>query len=214
MAKERRSWEFAAIPITVVLLGFLGLLMWGFTQGTAAWVAIGVVALVAGVGVSLVVAARPNRSIPDEPTLPAGAAPHSDDGVRRLLLIADDDCAPRDLGAAFGARTGMTEAFVVAPTLGSRTARWTSDEHAYQAAEQHLEATLASLRDLGVPAAGHVGSHDPLQAADDGLREFPADEIVFAVHRADERNWLEAGVVEAAKGRYPIPVRDLVLERT
>ena len=46
-------------------------------------------------------------------------------------------------------------------------------------------AVLGALRELRVRASGRVGSHDPLQAADDGLREFRADEIVFAV-RAKE----------------------------
>ena len=195
--------------ITIGLLGILGILMWAFTAGLAVWVAVGVVALAAVVVAALVLMARPRRSTPDAPSLPAGAAGHVDDGVHRVLLIADDDCSPGDLGHEIAERNDAApsvEVFVVAPALGSRTARWTGDDHAYDEAARHLQATLETLDVLGVHARGHVGSHDPLQAAEDGLREFPADEIVIAVHPEGETNWLEQGVVEEARSRYPIPV--------
>lgn len=216
MPERKRSWEFSAIPITIVLLGALGILMWAFTAGLWAWVAVGVVALVALVAVALFLMSRPRHpSVPEHPSLPEGAAPHLEDGLHRVLVIADEDCAPVDLGAAIAEyETTRTEAFVIAPALGTRTARWTSDDHAYEEAGKHLEATLSALTELNVRARGHVGSHDPLQAADDGLREFPADEIVFAVHPAGAANWLEDGVVESAKARYSIPVRDLVVSRS
>ena len=211
---ERRSWEFSAIPLTIVLLGILGLLMWAFTAGTWVWVAIGVVALVASVIVALVLIARPRRAAPDRPALPDGAATHIDDGMRRILLIADDDCAPDDLGGAIADMSPRgVEAFVVAPALGSRTARWTGDERAYEDAAKHLEATLAALAALNVDARGHVGSHDPLQAIDDGLREYPADEILIAVHGRDQSNWLEKGIVDDARVRYPLPVRAVTVPR-
>ena len=79
---------------------------------------------------------------------------------------------------------------------------------------RHLEATLQALAALHIEASGHVGSHDPLQAADEGLREFDPDEIVFAVHPEDDANWLERGVVEAARARYPLPVTALTVTRS
>ena len=131
-------------------------------------------------------------------------------------MIADDACAPDELGLAIaGLRlTGPAAVFVMAPAIGSRTARWTGDEHAYQEAAAHLEATLDALRELDLEADGRIGSHDPLQAADDGLREFAADEIVFAVHRGGEENWLERGVVDAARARYPVPVSEIAVARS
>ena len=47
-----------------------------------------------------------------------------------------------------------------------------------------------------------MGAADPLQTADDGLRQFPADEIVFAVTTDDEDRDLLARAAE----RYAVPV--------
>jgi hypothetical protein len=104
--------------------------------------------------------------------------------VFRILLIADDRCVSTGfreqlLRLSSGRRA---EAFIVVSALGSRLARWTGDAGAYQEAEDHLNATIQALGREGIRARGRIGSHDPLQAADDGLREFPADEIVFATH--------------------------------
>ena len=209
-AGSRRSWEFGAIPIVLVAFGILALIMWAADAGMWAWLLVGFVALAALVILAVVYMRRPHH-----PAAAAALAPvpaHVDDGVHRVLVIADDDCPPADLGAALGSGAGgKTAVFVVAPALGSRAARWTGDDHAYQNAQGHLDATLAALSSLGVDARGHIGPHDPLQAADDGLREFPADEIVFAVHPETDANWLEQGVVDGARQRYSVPVRELVL---
>jgi hypothetical protein len=208
MSDNRRSWEFAAIPIVAVMLGALAIILWAADAGVWAWLTVGIVALGALVVWMVVYMRRPHHPA----RAPAPLPTRVDDDVHRVLVIADDDCPPADLGTALaGTGTDRTRVFVVAPALGSRTARWTGDDHAYQDAQRHLDATLAALSSLGVDARGHIGPHDPLQAADDGLREFPADEIVFAVHPSTDANWLEHGVVDDARARYPVPVRELVL---
>jgi hypothetical protein len=207
--ESRRSWEFSAIPIVLVVFAILAVIMWAADAGMWPWLVVGFVAVAALVILTALYTRRPHH--PGRAT-PAPTPAHVEDGVHRILVVADDDCPPADLGAALsGGTTGKTTVFVVAPALGSRTARWTGDDHAYQDAQHHLDATLAALSSLGVEARGHIGSHDPLQAADDGLREFPADEIVFAVHPATDANWLEQGVVDGARQRYSLPVRELVV---
>jgi hypothetical protein len=124
-----------------------------------------------------------------------------------VLLIAGDAATSAELAPALSG--GSTSVFVVAPVLGSRTSQLTGDEGDYTAAADHLETTLAALKELNVEASGRVGARDPLQAADDGLREFSAGEILFVVRAAGDTTWLEDGVVEQAKARYPIPVREL-----
>ena len=97
----------------------------------------------------------------------------------------------------------------MAPAVSSRVARWTGDEEPYADAQNHLDATVRALADLGLNARGHVGSHDPLQATDEGLREFPADEIVFVLHGGNGSEWLELGVVDVGRRRYSVPVSEL-----
>ncbi len=104
------------------------------------------------------------------------------------------------------------EVLVVAPALGSRLSHWTGDDHARNEAEGNLERTVAALGEAGVVARGEVGSDDPIQAADDALREFPADEIVFATHPEQEANWKERGVVEIARSRYDLPVTHVAVD--
>jgi len=215
MEDGKRSWEFAAIPLTLVLLGILFVVLWAASAGSGAFLVLGVMALVVLLVGTLIYMARAHHpAAPASPTLPQGAAAKVGDGVHRILVIADEACAASDLGPAIARHGGQQErrAFVIAPPLGSRTARWTGDEHAYVEAGEHLQATLEALSNLGVEADGHIGSHDPLQAVEDGLREFPADEIVFALP-AGGGNWLEDGVVESARARYPLPVTELAVCR-
>jgi hypothetical protein len=216
VTNHERSWEFAAIPLTLLILGILGILFWAFTKGLSVWLALGVVVLAALTVITVRYMARTHApGAPTTPSLPDGAAPHIDDGVHRVLVIADDACSSGDLETiAGGEGVYRTDALVVAPALGSRTARWTGDERSYEEAAKHLEETLAAMGELDVEAAGRVGSHDPLQAADDALREFPADEIVFVVHASTDANWLEDGVVESARARYPLPVTELVVRHS
>jgi hypothetical protein len=68
-------------------------------------------------------------------------------------------------------------------------------------AQEHLGTTLDAL--------DRIGSHDPIQAADDGLREFPADLTVFATGPADQANRLERDLVEVAGSRYDISVAQI-----
>ena len=203
----KRSWEFVAIPVVLVMFGILAIIMWAADAGMWPWIAVGLVALAALVGVTVSYMRRPHH-----PAGPPPVAAHVDDGVHRLLVIADAACGPADLGSALG--SGRVAVHVIAPALGSRTERWTGDDHAYQDAQRHLDVTLRDFAAAGIDAHGHVGPHDPLQAADDGLREFPADGIVFAVHESDRRNWLEEGVVESARSRYPVPVDEVTVAVT
>jgi hypothetical protein len=57
----------------------------------------------------------------------------------------------------------------------ARGSQWTGDDVARRDAGEHLSATLQALEEAGVSARGEVGAHDPIRAADDALREFPAD---------------------------------------
>ena len=90
---------------------------------------------------------------------------------------------------------------------------WTSDEDPARAdAQSRLDASLSRLVDAGVSARGEIGDGDPLQALEDALREFPADEIVVSTHPPGRSHWLEQGVVEQARQRYDVPITHVVVD--
>jgi len=102
---------------------------------------------------------------------------------------------------------------LVCPALNSKLRTWTSDEDgAREAARSRLDASLERLALLGVQARGEIGDGDPLQALEDALREFPADEIVVSTHPPGRSHWLEQGVVENARMRFDVPVTHVVVD--
>jgi GABA permease len=101
---------------------------------------------------------------------------------------------------------------VTAPALASRLGRLTGDEDSYTEARRHLDETLRELAAIGVDANGEIGAHDPIRAADDALRVFAADELVFVTHAESDANWLEQDVVEVARNRYGVPVTHITVD--
>jgi hypothetical protein len=210
--QKRHMPEFIAIPLVVVVLGVLFVVMFASDAGVGAWLLVGAVLLALVVVVAVIAMRRPRGvAAAGDPGPFTGGRPSLDDDVHRVLLVVDGACTADELAGVLRTGEGRTEVFAVAPAVSSRTARWTGDEDAYSQAEQQLAATVEALAGLGVAATGHIGPHDPLQATDDGLREFPADEVVFVLRADDCTGWLENGVVEAARARYSIGVRELTL---
>jgi hypothetical protein len=205
-----RSPEFIAVPLVAGILGVLFLVFLAAVFGLAAWLALGLALLVAIAAVLFAVGGSRRAASRDPIRLVA-----VDDGVYRVLVVADGGCSSTELGAELARHAAgrPTEALVVAPAIGSRLAGWTGDESSYDAAREHLSETLAALHTLGVPATGHVGALDPLQAADDGLRQFAADEVLFAVASEGTPDGLEHDLVERARRRLPVRVEQLSVER-
>lgn len=51
-----------------------------------------------------------------------------------------------------------------------------------------------------------------MQAIEDALRTFPADEIVLVTHPKDKETWLEQGSVEEAFAVFDLPLRHFVVD--
>ena len=134
---------------------------------------------------------------------------------RRVLVVANETVGGSELIAAIGERAIATDArfLVVCPALNSRLKTWTSDEDgARLAAQERLDATLERLLSVGVDARGEVGDLDPLVAMEDAVRGFHPDEIVVSTHPLGKSNWLERGVVAAARERFDVPVTHVVVD--
>ncbi len=57
----------------------------------------------------------------------------------------------------------------------------------------------------GEQVEARVGDVDPLQAIEDALRMFPADEVIVLTAPDEEATWLEAGLGEKAQERFWFP---------
>jgi hypothetical protein len=102
---------------------------------------------------------------------------------------------------------------VVCPALNSPLRHWTSDEdQAREHAQERLEASLAELSAEGIEASGEVGDADPLQAMEDALRTFGADEIIISTHPPGRSNWLEKDVISHARERFDLPITHVVVD--
>jgi hypothetical protein len=73
-------------------------------------------------------------------------------------------------------------------------------------ASRRVEASIAALEGSGIQASGTVGEADPNVALEDGLRVFPADEVVIVAHPRERAAWAEHDVVEQARRRLTIPI--------
>ena len=105
------------------------------------------------------------------------------------------------------------EVRVVAPALNSPLRTWTSDvDGALREARERLNSSLGALLAAGIDARGDVGDGDPLQAIEDGLRTFDADELIVSTHPPGRSNWLERDVVTRARERFDIPITHVVVD--
>jgi hypothetical protein len=105
------------------------------------------------------------------------------------------------------------QVLVVCPALNSPLRHWASDEDpARAAAQQRLERSIERLAALGITARGQVGDGEPLQAIEDAMRTFGADEIVISTHPEGRSHWLEKGVVSGARERFAVPITHVVVD--
>jgi hypothetical protein len=172
----------------------------------------------AGMGAAFLVAATivviAARARPDEPieVVRAGVA-----GGHVLVLACTSIDAPVAVDTvveaveASASRTAhrTVEVLVVAPAFIGRLAQWLSDlEAARIGAQERLAVSLAGLAAAGLDARGRVGDSDPLIAAEDALRSYPADQLVFITDAGDERSEAAASAI---RRRSPLPIRHVAL---
>jgi hypothetical protein len=151
-------------------------------------------------------------SLPHEPEVA-----RSDDAVHRILVVANETVAGRNLLDELRARAAGRETaiYVVVPALTtSRLQHLAHDvDEALAAARERLDRSLEAMGRAGLSARGNVGDHhDPNTAIEDALRDFPADELVVSTHPPERSRWLEGGVLERARNEIPLPVTHVVVD--
>ena len=105
---------------------------------------------------------------------------------------------------------GGAEVHVIAPASKiSWLDRLTNAEDDARA-DANERAEAASEEVPGEQVEAHSGDVDPLQAIEDALRMFSADEIVVLTAPNEQATWLEADLGEKARERFSVPVTHLV----
>lgn len=134
---------------------------------------------------------------------------HTNNRRQKILVIANETSTG---GALHGAieermRTVDAEVLIVAPALNTRLRHWLSDiDPARDAAELRLAECVEQLRRRGIDAEGEVGDADPLQAIEDALCVYAADELVISTHDEAHSNWLARNVIARARDRFELPI--------
>jgi hypothetical protein len=196
-----RAW---ALPLIVIAIAIPIVAAFRFA-GPPGGLAAGAVA----VAVILVLAARARF---DEPIEVASAPP---DRFAMLVVLETPLEDPMLAGAieeiaSAGAKTTRSgaerrpEVLLLAPATNTAVAHWLSDLRQARFDAQHrLTLSLATLASADVDARGAVGDSDPVQAVEDTLRTFGAQEVVFVTPSGDAKD------IEQVRRRLDRPVRVL-----
>lgn len=190
---------FPLIILALVVPGSVGFIVAGPGLGLA----IGALA----VGTVLVAAARIKPDLPIE----VAQAP---DAHRRLLLVAiepiDEPAAVESVRAsAHASADDEPEVLVLAPAINTPLEHWASDVGRSRLdAQRKLVLTVGALAAAEVDARGTVGDPDPLQAVEDTLRDYAADEVIVAMPERGGESDARALVTELRR-RLDLPVYPL-----
>ena len=201
---ETEAFRFLLLTVVAFAVIALASLVGGPWVGVPVWIAATVVAAFLYL--------RPRRGRRLIRTAPARSGGPDEWWI---LVLANETLASAGLTleierAAAGRRARV---LVVCPALTSAVRHWASDVDGGRArAQRRLDESLSLLRDAGIDAQGEIGDDDPLQAIEDALRTFGADEIVVATHPEESAAWLERHVVERARERFALPIAHVVIE--
>ena len=123
----------------------------------------------------------------------------------KVLVMVSEPVSGEVVRSAIGEEAAKdAEVLVVAPALNSRMRFFASDpDEAIARAEDVQQQSVERMGAEGVHAVGDTGESDPLQAIEDALVTFDAQEVVLCTNPKGKRNWLEAGVVDDARERFP-----------
>jgi len=167
-----KAWMLPLIVIALVVPGSVGFIVAGPGLGLA----------IGGLAVAIVLVVAAAKK-PDEQIEVADAADHR----RRLLLVAiepvDQPAAVESVREEARARADEdAEVLVLAPAFNTPLSHWASDVGRSRLdAQRKLVLTVGALAAAEVEARGAVGDPDPLQAVEDTLRDFAADEVIVGL---------------------------------
>ena len=129
--------------------------------------------------------------------------------ARRILVVTTGAAPKAEVDPIVRAHAGDdAEIHVIAPASKiSWLDRLTNAEDDARAdAAQRADAASEAINQH---SDAHVGDIDPLQAIEDALRMFPADEIVILTAPKEKATRSEEGLAMDARKRFAVPVTAL-----
>ncbi len=208
MARNPLRSEAEAFRLVLLTVAYFALIV--AAAAIHRWVGVAVFVLLTGLALW-----RWTRGGGAEPRERTSVPHRGGEDERRILVVANETVGGKELLDVLRSKAeGVREqVLVVTPALNTPLRHWASDEDAARAAAQaRLDASLAQLARDGIDARGEVGDGDPLQAIEDALRSFGADEILISTHPEGRSHWLERNVVSRARERFDVPITHVIVD--
>ncbi|HSK16045.1 MAG TPA: hypothetical protein VK915_07740 [Gaiellaceae bacterium] len=134
---------------------------------------------------------------------------------RRFLVVTTAPVADGGLRDLVREHAGEedVEIRVVATASDLSVLDWlaTDEDEAREEAAGRARDVAAEVSPEADVVEAEVGDADPVQAIEDALRTFPADELLLVTRREDDAGWLEEGTAGEALARFSLPVTHLVV---
>ena len=133
---------------------------------------------------------------------------------KKLLVIATAPVESGPLRDAVREHAGdEAEIHVVAPAADvSPLQGLASDEdEAREKAAGVASEAAESVEPEAARTEAEVGDTDPVQAIEDALRTFPADEVLLVTRPDDDASWLEEDSAQEARERFGVPITRLTV---
>lgn len=206
---EGEAYRFLLLTVVAFAAIAVASLLGGVVAGAATWAV-----ATAAAAFFYLRRGRPTRLVKTAPPH-VGAADE-----RRVLVLANEALADESLvdGKLVEEIRHSTAGYreqvcVVCPMPLSSLRRWLSDvDDAREDAEQRLQDTVRMLRARGLEARGQIGDGDALQATEDALRTFGADEIFVVTRSEARRDEVDAAVVARARERFALPITHVLAD--
>jgi hypothetical protein len=133
---------------------------------------------------------------------------------KKLLVVATAPVEPGPLRDAVRERAGdEAEIRVVAPASDVSPLQWlaSDEDKAREKAAKVASGAAESVEPEAARTKTEVGDTDPVQAIEDALRTFPADEVLVVTRPGDDASWLEEDSAQEARERLGVPVTRLTV---
>ncbi len=130
----------------------------------------------------------------------------------RILVVANEALDSPTLSREVQARRshGAVETMIVAPVVATSAMHALANDvdHELHEAQDRVDDAVDALRAVGVTASGHVDVGEPMRCLIDGLREFPATEVLLI--EGDEHGWKDAErFAERVRAEVSLPVWEI-----